>query len=96
MGITPALWDDLRAPKPEMGGELGTHTQTYLDVYIALDCLHMRYPDYIRQTNSEERTLYALFLMLRNKKEEQAMKEAEARRKMDIEMERTASNGYRG
>lgn len=91
MGISPALWDDMRTPKAGGGGELSLHTQTYLDVYIALECFHMRYPDYIKQTTQSERELYAYYLGLKAAKEEYAMQQTQR----DHDRAQSPQSGFR-
>ena len=85
----------MRAPKAGSGGELGSHTQTYVDVHIALECLHITYTEYIRRTSSVERELLQLYLGLKGLKEEAAMEQSQARAEMERTMARSASNGYR-
>ena len=60
-----------------IGHDLDETTQLYIDVHIAVDCLHMRYPDYIRQTSVVERRLYQLYLALKGQKDKHAQWHAE-------------------
>ena len=85
----------MRAPKPGAGGELAQHTQVYLDVHIALECLHMRYPEYIRLTSREERELYSYYLGLKGLKEEDATKRAQTQADLERDMARSMSHGDR-
>lgn len=92
MGISPALWDQMRTPKAGSGGELSENTQTYIDVHIALECLHVTYSQYIQMTSRNERELLQLYLGLKALKEEQAIKTQQAQ----AEMERTMARGMNG
>jgi hypothetical protein len=60
-----------------IGHDLDETTQLYIDVYVALEILHMRYPDYMRQTSPLERRLYQLFLAMKGQKEKHAQWHAE-------------------
>lgn len=67
----------MRIPK-YVGHELDETTQLYIDVHIALECLHMRYPEYIRQTTPRERQLYQLYLAMKSLKDTHIQEHAEA------------------
>ena len=68
-------------PRPTMH-PLDDHSPLYVDVYIALRVLGMRYPEYIAQTTREERALYGLLMSLENLKESHAIE----RSKQDADM----------
>ena len=52
-----------------VGHDLDETTQLYVDVHVALEIFHMRYPTYIAQTTPVERQLYNLYLALKSQKE---------------------------
>jgi hypothetical protein len=82
----------MRAPKAGGGGELSENTQVYVDFFIALDCLHIPYSEYIRRVPRIEREANQLYVALKNLKEEAAMKHAQEQ----AEMERTMAHGLNG
>ena len=59
----------MRTPR-HVGHDLDETSGLYVDVHVALECLHMRYPEYIAQTTPRERQLYQLYLALKAAKEE--------------------------
>ena len=66
----------MRSPR-HVGHELDEASALYVDVHIALECLHMRYPVYVAQTTPRERQLYQLYLALKSAKEQHAYEHAE-------------------
>lgn len=85
----------MRLPRAGGGGDLDQNTQVYIDVHIALELLHMRYPAYIQQTTQDERTLYQLFIALKGLKEEAATRRAQMEAEMEHEVSRATQHGYR-
>ena len=85
----------MRAPKAGSGGELSLHTQTYLDVHIALECFHMRYPEYVRETTQSERELYGYYLALKAEKERHAMETADQQARIERDVAQSMHNGFR-
>lgn len=73
----------MRTPR-HVGHDLDETSALYIDMHVALECLHMRYPEYIAQTTPRERQAYQLYLALKAAKEahyqEHAEQDAESRR----------------
>lgn len=65
----------MRLPRA-MHNELDEHTKLYIDCFVALDCLHITYPEYIQSTTSDERTLYQLYFNMKALKEQHALDRA--------------------
>lgn len=80
LGISEAVWDELRVPT-YIGHDLDESSRLYVDLYIAIECFHMLYPEYMRRTTARERQLYQLFLALKGAKEKHAQWHAEHDRK---------------
>lgn len=59
-------------PRPS-AHDLDHHAPVYIDCYVALDLLHMRYPAYIAATTPQERLLYRLYAALKSAKEQHVM-----------------------
>ena len=95
LGITPTIWQQMRTPKAHSGGELGLHTQVYVDFHIALELLHIPYSEYIRRVPLAEREANQLYLSLKNLKEEDAMRRSQEQAEMERAMTRNMPNGYR-
>ena len=76
MGITEDVWSEICTPKA-VSSDLDSNTPLYIDCYVALRVLGMRYPEYIRITTPQERILYQLFLAMESAKEERAHKRAQ-------------------
>ena len=76
LGITEEVWDAMRIPR-FIGHDLDETTTLYIDVHLALDIFHMRYPVYMAQTTPLERKLYQLYLSLKGEKEKHAQWHAE-------------------
>ena len=76
-------------PQPS-AHDLDQTTQLFNDTYIALEFLHMRYPDYIQRVPPLERLHYQLYLSLKSAKErhaqERMMREHEAERELEAQM----------
>ena len=53
-----------------IGHDLDETTQLYVDIHIAVELFHMRYPVYMAQTTPLERQLYQLYVALKSHKEE--------------------------
>ena len=75
-------------PHPS-GHDLDHTTQLFNDTYIALELLHMRYPEYIQRVPPLERLHYQLYLSLKAAKEKHAhermLAEQETERAMEAE-----------
>jgi hypothetical protein len=78
-----------------IGSDLDETTQLYVDLYIAVDCLHMRYQDYMAQVPAEERTLYTLYANLKALKERRAMEWAKAQAALEREAQQGGPMVYR-
>ncbi len=85
----------MRLPRAGGGDDLDQHTQLYIDVHIALECLHITYPEYIQKTTSDERLLYGLYLALKAEKDTHAMERSKAEAEMERLTQRTAEHGFR-
>ena len=79
------MWSTIRTPR-YIGHDLDETSALYVDLHWALECLHMRYPDYMAQTTIHERQLYQLYLALKAAKEQQSQEHAE----QSMEAERSA------
>jgi hypothetical protein len=78
-----------------VGSDLDETTQLYVDCFIALDCLHMRYRDYVAQVPQEERALYGLYLNLKALKERRAMESAREQAALEREAQTGRPMWYR-
>lgn len=85
------MWEELCKPRPALH-DLDTHTPLYVDCHIALELLHMRYPDYTARTTPVERLLYRLYLALKGAKDHHAME----RSQQEAEMQRNALRAVAG
>ncbi len=66
----------MRAPR-YIGHDLDDTTQLYIDVHVAVELFHMRYPVYMAVTTPLERTLYQLYLAMKGEREKHIQWHAE-------------------
>ena len=85
----------MRLPRAGGGGDLDQNTTLYIDLYVCLELLHLRYPEYIAQTNCEERSLYQLYISLKGLKESEVMERAQREAEIERDIQRATQDGYR-
>lgn len=77
----------MQQPRGHSIDDIAQTTQTYLDVYIALELLHCSYATYIQTVPQHERLLNQFYVMLKSAKEQHAQDEAERRAEEEREMD---------
>jgi hypothetical protein len=87
LGISEAIWDEMRNPMYGGGEALDITTPLYMDIMIAMEYFGLLYPDYIQRTTEAERFMYQLYLGLKNLKERHAQKRLEEQHTIEREMQ---------
>ena len=78
----------MQEPRPGGADEYSQTTELYLDVHVALEYLHCTYGEYIQRVPALERTLYRLYLLFKNAREEHAREQMEQQAEAQREAQR--------
>jgi hypothetical protein len=86
----------MQEPRPGGSDDYTQTTELYLDVHVALEYLHCSYTDYIQQVPAMERTLYRLYLLFKNAREEHAQEQAQEQAEAQRDAPQMSPNMGRG